>query len=71
MIRYGSGSRKLTGKKIVAVAARPQVSVSLFGQRLDVYENTHLELLMALEWVTKRPEGVKSLSLTNFFQSGG
>jgi hypothetical protein len=39
-------------------AARPQVSVRLFGRRLDLYENTHLELLLAREMMVKL--GLKS-----------
>jgi glycyl-tRNA synthetase alpha subunit len=42
VVRCEGGSRKLTEKKMVAVAARPQVSVRLFGRRLDLYENTPL-----------------------------
>ena len=38
VIRYG-GCRKPTVKRTVAVAARPQVSINLFGRRLDLYEN--------------------------------
>jgi hypothetical protein len=59
MIRYGGGNRKLTEKKTVAVAGRPQKSISLFGQRIDVYENTHLELLLAREMMVKL--GLKSV----------
>ena len=51
--RYDNGSRKLTEKKTVAVAARPQVSVKVFGRRLDLYENTHLELLLARKMLAK------------------
>ena len=48
-----NGSRKPTEKKMMAVAARPQVSINLFGRRLDLYENTHLELLLAYEMMAK------------------
>jgi len=53
-----NGSRKPTEKKMMAVAGRPQVSINLFGRRLDLYENTHLELLLAQEMMVKL--GLKS-----------
>jgi hypothetical protein len=58
VVRCEGGNRKLTEKKTVAVAARPQVSIRLFGRRLDLYENTHLELLLAREMMLKL--GLKS-----------
>ena len=58
VIRYDDGSRKPTEKKTVAVAARPQKSIGLFGRRIDIYENTHLELLLAREMMVKL--GLKS-----------
>jgi len=56
--RYGDWNLKALEKKTVAVAARPQVSVRLFGRRFDLYENTHLELLLAREMMEKL--GLKS-----------
>ena len=47
VIRYADGGRKEARKKTVMVAGRPQVSVRIFGRRLDLYENTQLELLQA------------------------
>ncbi len=58
VIRYQGGGRKEAGKKTVMVAGRPQVSVKIFGRRLDLYENTHLELLLAREMMEKL--GMKS-----------
>ncbi len=58
MIRYGDWNLEALEKKTVAVAARPQVSVRLFGRRFDLYENTHLELLLAREMMEKL--GLKS-----------
>ena len=49
VIRYEGEERREAGKKTVMVAGRPQVSVKIFGRRLDLYENTHLELLLARE----------------------
>ena len=58
VICYDDGSREPTVEKTVAVVARPQVSIKLFGRRLDFYENTHLELLLAREMMVKL--GMKS-----------
>ena len=58
MIRYDGGSRKPTVEKTMAVAGRSQVSVKVFGRRLDLYENTHLELLLARKMMKKL--GMKS-----------
>jgi len=58
MVRYEDGGRREAGKKTVMAAGRPQVSVEFFGQRLDLYENTHLELLLAREMMAKL--GLKS-----------
>ena len=53
MVRYEDGGRREAGKKTVMAAGRPQVSVELFGRRIDLYENTHLELLLAREMMEK------------------
>ncbi len=58
MIRYDGGNLEPSEKKTVAVAGRPQVSINFFGRRLDLYENTHLELLLAREMMVKL--GLKS-----------
>ncbi len=58
IIRYRGGNLEAPEKKTVAVAARPQKSIGLFGRRIDIYENTHLELLLAREMMVKL--GLKS-----------
>ena len=53
MIRYGKGNLEPSAEKTVVVAALPQKSISFFGHRIDVYENTHLELLLARDMMAK------------------
>lgn len=63
VIDYRSGDLESSGKKTVAVTGRPQVSVNFFGRRFNLYENTHLELLLAREMMVKL--GLKSVAVVS------